>query len=72
MRSEDARPARPFGDTFTWPSEPLGAVATKNIGCSEIQLRQLGADLVETLAMTRFSQVAGRYRRSFAAATSDS
>ena len=25
-------PLPPFGDRFTWPSEPLGAVPTKNIG----------------------------------------
>src|SRR5436305_226352 len=24
----------PFGERFTWPSAPAGAVATKNTGCS--------------------------------------
>src|SRR5438445_6504539 len=27
-------PAIPFGDTLMWPSGPVGAVLTKNIGCS--------------------------------------
>jgi hypothetical protein len=31
----------PFGDTFTWPPAPLGAVATKNRRCLQIQSASL-------------------------------
>jgi hypothetical protein len=27
----------PLGERFTWPSSPLGAVATKNIGCASMK-----------------------------------
>ena len=54
-----ARPARPFGERFTWPSAPLGAVATKNIGCSEIQCARSVLISSSVAAMTRFSQVGG-------------
>ena len=42
----------PFGDRFTWPSSPLGAVATKNIVCASMNSRSFSSICSNTLAIS--------------------